>query len=248
MSQSGTRGSRSTVARDHSLIAGAASQIFGGPEVCDQDLTDDHDVKPALSVAGSPRSARLRFRQARATPDTLCPDGSAWLCHAWPSWRSVVRAAGLEPARLFRAEGFSYHFGFRRLAVRVRARLVCGLDYTFTIAHSRFRCCPSSLYTFATRLSAGALGSGLPVTGFPEFEQFCTSGFPAGTQFSSPLRLPIPPRPLWSQDQIVSAVSAAGKMSPPAKPLKNLYATVTSNAKPHSGHHCLLYATSMLSV
>ena len=39
--------------------------------------------------------------------------------------------------------GFSYHFGFRRPARRVR-----GLDYTFTIPHTRFRCCPSSLYTF----------------------------------------------------------------------------------------------------
>jgi hypothetical protein len=28
----------------------------------------------------------------------------------------------------------------------------------------------------------GALGSGLPVTGFPEFGQFCTFGFPEGTQ------------------------------------------------------------------
>ena len=62
----------------------------------------------------------------------------------------MVRAAGLEPAQLFRAEGFSYHFGFRRLALaRSRIRLVCGLDYTFTVARSRFRCCSSSLYTFA---------------------------------------------------------------------------------------------------
>src|SRR3984885_4020343 len=45
----------------------------------------------------------------------------------------MVRAAGLEPAQPFRAEGFSYHFGFSRLAW----------------ARSRLRCCPSSLYTFA---------------------------------------------------------------------------------------------------
>jgi hypothetical protein len=62
----------------------------------------------------------------------------------------LVRAAGVEPAQLFRAEGFSYHFGFRRLAwARSRFRLVCGLDYTFTLARSRVRCCSSSLYTFA---------------------------------------------------------------------------------------------------
>jgi hypothetical protein len=43
-----------------------------------------------------------------------------------------------------------YHFGFRRQVwARSRFRLVCGLDYTFTLARSRFRCCSSSLYTFA---------------------------------------------------------------------------------------------------
>jgi hypothetical protein len=38
---------------------------------------------------------------------------------------------------------------------------------------------------------------GIASEGFPEFEQFYSSGFPVGTQFSSlsPLRLPIPPRP-----------------------------------------------------
>jgi hypothetical protein len=62
----------------------------------------------------------------------------------------LVRAAGVEPAQLFRAEGFSYHFGFRRLAwARSRFWLVRGLDYTFTLARARFRCCSSSLYTFA---------------------------------------------------------------------------------------------------
>src|SRR5580700_8540354 len=70
----------------------------------------------------------------------------------------LVRAAGLEPAQLFRAEGFSYHFGFRRLAwARSRIRLVCGLDYTFTFARSRLRCCPSSLYTFAPVVRPGRL-------------------------------------------------------------------------------------------
>jgi hypothetical protein len=49
----------------------------------------------------------------------------------------MVRAAGVEPAQLFRAEGFSYHFGFRRRAgARSRCRLVRGLDYTFTLARA----------------------------------------------------------------------------------------------------------------
>ena len=63
----------------------------------------------------------------------------------------VVRAAGLEPAQLFRAEGFSY---LLRLSppspgAVLRFGSVWGLDYTFTVARSHLRCCPSSLYTFA---------------------------------------------------------------------------------------------------
>jgi hypothetical protein len=74
-----------------------------------------------------------------------------------PSWQEhllVVRAGGLEPPRPVRVCGFSYHFGFRRLARRVR-----GLDYPFTIPRKRFRRCPSSLYTFP---KTSGLGSGLP--------------------------------------------------------------------------------------
>ncbi len=35
----------------------------------------------------------------------------------------MVRAAGLEPAQALRPYGFSYHLGFRRLALRLRAPL-----------------------------------------------------------------------------------------------------------------------------
>ena len=39
--------------------------------------------------------------------------------------------AGIEPARPFRAKGFSYHYGFRH---RSRLpRVVCGPDYSFTM-------------------------------------------------------------------------------------------------------------------
>ena len=41
------------------------------------------------------------------------------------------------------AEGFSSHYGFRRQLAAVRA-----LDYAFTVTFARFRCSPSSLYTF----------------------------------------------------------------------------------------------------
>ncbi len=77
---------------------------------------------------------------------------------------------------------FLTSYGFRRLAGCSSARRrVCGLDYTFTLARSRLRRCPSSLYTFPCAFAPG-LGSGLPVTGSPEFGQFCAAGFPAGTQ------------------------------------------------------------------
>jgi hypothetical protein len=65
---------------------------------------------------------------------------------------------------------------------------VRGLDYTFTIPHVEFRCCPSSLYTFPKVLRAWL---GIAISGFPDFEQFCTASFPADTQAClSPLRLP----------------------------------------------------------
>jgi hypothetical protein len=63
---------------------------------------------------------------------------------------TLVRAAGLEPAQRFLTEGFSYQLRLsppRRCSAAPRR--VCGLDYTFTMARSRLRCCPSSLYTFA---------------------------------------------------------------------------------------------------
>jgi len=43
------------------------------------------------------------------------------------------------------------------------------------------RCCPSSLYTFPALRGPG-LARDRHFTGFPEFEQFCTAGFPTGTQ------------------------------------------------------------------
>jgi hypothetical protein len=46
--------------------------------------------------------------------------------------------AGVKPAQLFRAEGFSYHFGFHRLAwARSRLRLVRGLDYNHHVLLTR---------------------------------------------------------------------------------------------------------------
>lgn len=51
----------------------------------------------------------------------------------------MVRAAGLEPARASRPNGFSSHFGFRR---RHLAFVVWTIPSPW---RRRFRCCPSSL-------------------------------------------------------------------------------------------------------
>jgi hypothetical protein len=94
----------------------------------------------------------------------------------------VVRAGGLEPPRPVKVCGFSYHFGFRRPAMRVR-----GLDYPFTIPRERFRCCPSSLYTFPKTFG---LGSGLPF------------------KVSPTLSSSTPPVSRWALNFLKSAVSA----------------------------------------
>ena len=86
-----------------------------------------------------------------------------------------MRAGGLEPPRPVRVCGFSYHFGFRRPATRVR-----GLDYPFTIPRERLRCCPSSLYTFPKR---SGLGSGLPVKVSPTLSSSTPPVSLTGTQF-----------------------------------------------------------------
>jgi hypothetical protein len=110
----------------------------------------------------------------------LCPHGPKTLKTFKQA--NLVRAAGLEPAQRLLTEGFSYLLRLSPPEPRTFAQgPVWGLDYTFTITLPRRRCCPSSLYTFPGTMCSG-LGSGLPVTGFPEFEQFYTSGFPEGTQ------------------------------------------------------------------
>lgn len=99
-------------------------------------------------------------------------------------------------------------------SARSRFRLVCGLDYTFTLARSRVRCCPSSLYTFAPvvrpeRLARDCL---LPVS--PNLSSSAPSVSRRALKRLSPLRLPISPRPLWLPDQILSAFSRGWEIAP----------------------------------
>ena len=104
-----------------------------------------------------------------------------------PSWPTVGSGVwcgrgDLNPHDLFRVCGFSYHFGFRRLATRVR-----GLDYPFTIPRKRFRCCPSSLYTFP---KTSGLGSGLPFKVSPTLSSSTPPVSRWALKCLSPLRLP----------------------------------------------------------
>jgi len=42
---------------------------------------------------------------------------------------------------------FRTSYGLRRLSCAFAPRRVCGLDYSFTLARSRLRCCPSRTWT-----------------------------------------------------------------------------------------------------
>jgi hypothetical protein len=109
----------------------------------------------------------------------------------------MVRAGGLEPPRAEAQRIFLPATAFAAAWDAGAPTSVRGLDYPFTMAGKRGdRCCPSSLYTFPQRRCAVGLARDCHLTGSPEFGQFCTPGFPGGTQHGlSPVRLPIPPRP-----------------------------------------------------
>ena len=114
--------------------------------------------------------ARFRAETGRFRPQNM----PGWF-HPGQSMCVWCGRGDLNPHDLFRVCGFSYHFGFRRLATRVR-----GLDYPFTIPRERFRCCPSSLYTFP---KISGLGSGLPVKVSPTLSSSTPPVSLAGTQF-----------------------------------------------------------------
>jgi len=102
----------------------------------------------------------------------------------------VVRAEGVEPPQAFRPYGFSTNYGFRRPRLtKWGRRLVCGLDYPFTLA-SGLRCCPSSLYASPEQLFPG-LGSGLPYGKVsPNLSSSASTVSRRALNQLSPLRLP----------------------------------------------------------
>ena len=94
---------------------------------------------------------------------------------------------------------FLTSYGFRRPRPPREAEgtsLWSGLSLHRAPIEPEVRCCPSSLYTFLSGLAAPRAWLGIASQGFPEFGQFCFRSFPRSTQVaSSPLRLPVSPRP-----------------------------------------------------
>ena len=108
----------------------------------------------------------------------------------------MVRAVGVEPTRALRPCGFSYRLRLSPLTPPRLPRFGGFAVWTIPSPYSavlEVRCCPSSLYTFLKlcRKAWPQAWLGIASEGFPEFEQFCIAGFPAGTQgMLSPLRMP----------------------------------------------------------
>ena len=92
--------------------------------------------------------------------------------------RLLVPRAGIEPARPFRAKGFSYHYGFRHH--------FCLWSGLFLHRGARlFRCVVSSLCTFLLSEAWLKIAIGLTRYGFLEFTTFYISLFRECTQLCS---------------------------------------------------------------
>ena len=97
-----------------------------------------------------------------------------------------VPRAGIEPARPFRAKGFSYHYGFRHH--------FCLWSGLFLHLGFPFRCAVSSLCTFLLLEAWLKIAIGLTRYGFLEFTAFYISLFRECTQIlSKSLVSTIPP-------------------------------------------------------
>ena len=86
---------------------------------------------------------------------------------------------------------FHTSYGLRRLVCAFARRRVRGLDYTFTVARSRLRCCPSSLYTFAPAVRPGRLARDCHLAEVsPNLSSSASSVSRGALNRLSPLRLP----------------------------------------------------------
>lgn len=102
----------------------------------------------------------------------------------------VVRAGGLEPPRANARRIFLPATAFAAARGLPLARLGSGLSL-HRAPQKRGIGAARLVSTPSTMLSHDDLARDRHLTGFPEFEQFCTARFRVGTQFGlSPLRLP----------------------------------------------------------
>lgn len=92
----------------------------------------------------------MRGQRSQSQPQSRPQSG----CNNMQDGSILAGIAGIMESYLVRAEGIepSRPCGLRifiplRLSPPRQGR-VRGLDYPFTVPHMRFRCCPSSLYTF----------------------------------------------------------------------------------------------------
>ena len=143
-----------------------------------------------IDITGMSKARRVAGRHS----DDICDEEGHMRTRWWLPYTVCAQWCGRgesNPHRPFSPTDFHTTTAF---AAASRWRLWSGLSLHRGV--SRFRCCPSSLYTFPFRAWLGIAIA----KGFPEFEQFCISGFPESTQVrSSPLRLPfrharLPPR------------------------------------------------------
>jgi len=107
--------------------------------------------------------------------------------------REMVRAVGVEPTRAVKPCGFSYRLRLSppwRRAVSSRSGLRSGLSLHPAPERPGFRRCPSSLYTFLTKIPS-RLGSGLPFQVSPILGSSASPVSRRALKFSlSPLRMP----------------------------------------------------------
>ena len=129
--------------------------------------------QPLLGNLGRPPTRRESLAHERSGPPL--PRGAGG--------RTRTRT-GLSALRIF-VPATAFAAAVRRL----------GSGLSLHPARPRLRCCPSSLYTFPG-MSVPRLGSGLPLQRFPRLWAVLHRRFPGVHSIcSSPLRLPISPRP-----------------------------------------------------
>ena len=123
----------------------------------------------------------------------------------------MVRAEGVEPSRGFPQRIFLPATACAASSCAFALERVCGLDYTFTVARSRFRCCPSSLYTFAPAVRPERLARDCHREEVsPNLSSSASSVSRRALNRLSPLRLPFR-HARTSRNLIAAAAAAKGK-------------------------------------